>query len=47
LREDTMAVILKQDKSDESVVNSLIAQGLIKGINYNGKVFYVRSFHFK
>ena len=47
LREDTMAAILKQDKTDESAVDSLIAQGLIKGIKYEGKVFYVRSFHVK
>jgi len=32
LREDSMAVLLKQDKSDEGVVNTLMAQGLIKGI---------------
>jgi wyosine [tRNA(Phe)-imidazoG37] synthetase (radical SAM superfamily) len=45
LREDTMAELLKQDRTDESVVNSLISQGLIKGIRYGGKVFYTRCFH--
>jgi wyosine [tRNA(Phe)-imidazoG37] synthetase (radical SAM superfamily) len=47
LREDTMAALLKHDKTDDSVINSLIAQGLIKGMNHNGKTFYVRSYHFK
>jgi wyosine [tRNA(Phe)-imidazoG37] synthetase (radical SAM superfamily) len=47
LREDTMAALLEQDKVDGSVVKSLISQGLIKDVNYNGKVFYVRSFHLK
>jgi len=43
LREDSMAVLLKHDKSDEGVVNTLMAQGLIKGIHFDGKVFYIRS----
>ncbi len=47
LREDTMDELLKQDKSDDSVIKSLIAQRLIKGMKYNGKTFYVRSYHFK
>ena len=47
LREDTMSELLKQDQTDERVVNSLIAQGLIKGISHNGKLFYIRSYHFK
>jgi len=47
LREDSMASLLEQDKADGSVVKSLIYQGLIKDVNYNGKVFYVRSFHLK
>ncbi len=47
LREDSMDALLKQDKTDDSVIKSLIAQRLIKGITYNGKTFYVRSYHFK
>jgi len=45
LREDTMKELLKQDKTDENVIHSLIAQGLIKGIVHDGKTFYVRSYH--
>ncbi|MBN2272935.1 MAG: radical SAM protein [Bacteroidales bacterium] len=46
LREDTMAELLKQDKADESVVKSLIKQGLIKKSTYNGKTYYIRKYHF-
>jgi wyosine [tRNA(Phe)-imidazoG37] synthetase (radical SAM superfamily) len=46
LREDTIAKLLKQDKTDHSVVDSLIAQGLIKGIKYEGKTYYVRNYRF-
>ncbi len=46
LREDTIAELLKQDKTDKSVVDTLVAQGLIKGVNHKGKRYYVRSYHF-
>ncbi len=37
LREDTITKLLKQNKTSLSVINSLIAQELIKSINYKGK----------
>lgn len=46
LREDTMAELLKQDKMDGDVVDSLINQGLIKIIRYSGKTYYIRSYHY-
>lgn len=45
LREDTMEKILKQENADNSIVNSLIAQGLIKGVKHGGKTYYVRCYH--
>lgn len=46
LREDTMAELLRQDKTDGNVIDSLITQGLIKSINHGGKTYYIRSYHF-
>ncbi len=46
LREDTMAALLKQDKTDGNVIDSLVSQGLIKNINHGGKTYYIRSYHF-
>ncbi len=46
LREDTITKLLKQNKTSLSVINSLIAQELIKSINYKGKTYYVRNYHF-
>ncbi len=46
LREDTITNLLKQNKTSLSVINSLAAQELIKSINYKGKTYYVRNYHF-
>lgn len=46
LREDTMAELLRQDKTDGDVIDSLISQGLIKSINHGGKTYFIRSYHF-
>jgi wyosine [tRNA(Phe)-imidazoG37] synthetase (radical SAM superfamily) len=43
LREDTMDELLKQEKTDHSLIDTLVMQDLIKVINYNGKKYYVRS----
>jgi wyosine [tRNA(Phe)-imidazoG37] synthetase (radical SAM superfamily) len=45
LREDIIATLLKQNKTDYSVIDSLIIQGLIKGTEYKGKTYYVRNYH--
>ncbi len=46
LREDTMEELLRQDKTDGDVIDSLISQGLIKSINHGGKTYFIRSYHF-
>ena len=46
LREDTITKLLEQNKTSLSVINSLLAQELIKNINYKGKTYYVRNYHF-
>ena len=46
LREDTITKLLEQNKTSLSVINSLVAQELIKSINYKGKTYYVRNYHF-
>ncbi len=46
LREDTMTRLLKQNKTDQSVINFLVSQGLIKGTKYKGKTYYVRNYHY-
>ena len=46
LREDTVEELLRKNKSDNSVIDSLIAQRLIKGVKYKGKVYYVRSYNY-
>ena len=43
LREDTMEELLEKDRSDYSVIESLVKQGLIRRLDYNGKTYYVRS----
>ncbi len=45
LREDSIAELLKKDKADRSVLQSLLEKGLIKEIEYNGKTYYVRSYY--
>ncbi|MGQ1948779.1 radical SAM protein [Geofilum sp. OHC36d9] len=47
MRQDTMTELLSKDKSDFSVVQSLVTLGLIKAMNYNNKTYYVRRYHFK
>jgi wyosine [tRNA(Phe)-imidazoG37] synthetase (radical SAM superfamily) len=46
LREDSIARLIKQNKTDPSVITSLIKQGLIKGVTYEGKTYYIRNYHF-
>ncbi len=46
LREDTVVRLLKENRTDHSVVDSMVAQGLIKGVKHEGKIFYIRSYHF-
>lgn len=46
LREDTITELLDKNKAGFSVVQSLIAQELIKSINYKGKTYYLRRYHF-
>ena len=45
LREDTIVKILKQENADNSIVDSLIAQGLITEVKHGGKTYYVRCYH--
>ncbi len=45
LREDSLAELLKKDKADKLVVDSLLKQKLIKQIVYNGKIYYLRDYH--
>ena len=44
LREDTMEKLLEKDKSDRSVVDSLVKRGLIKSLFFDGKKYYVRRY---
>jgi len=44
LREDSLAELLKKDKSDYQIVESLIKQKLIKSAIYKGKKFFVREY---
>ncbi|MBN2350413.1 MAG: radical SAM protein [Bacteroidales bacterium] len=46
LREDTIAKLLEQNKTSLSVIQSLVAQELIKSVNYKGKTYFVRNYHF-
>ncbi len=46
LREDTVVRLLKENGTDLTVVDSLVAQELIKGVKYEGKIFYIRNYHF-
>jgi len=45
LRDDTVVRLLKENRTDFSVVNSLVAQGLIKGVKHEGKIYYIRNYH--
>jgi wyosine [tRNA(Phe)-imidazoG37] synthetase (radical SAM superfamily) len=44
LRNDTMDELLKQNKADNRIVDSLIEQGLLKGVEYHGQTYYLRSY---
>ena len=44
LREDAMGELLENDKSDSSIVESLVAKGRIKRLDYNGRIYYVRRY---
>lgn len=45
LREDSLSRLLKNDRADKSVVDSLISQQLIRKISYQGKFYYMRNYH--
>ena len=45
IREDTLAQLLNHDNAGINVVHSLIRQGLIKEVPFNGKNFYIRKLH--
>lgn len=45
IREDTLAQLLNHDNAGMNVVQSLIRQGLIKEVPFNGKNFYIRKLH--
>ena len=44
LREDTMEELLWNDKSDTSVISSLLHMRLIDKVKYKGKIFYYRQY---
>ncbi|MBN2610670.1 MAG: radical SAM protein [Bacteroidales bacterium] len=44
IREDTMSVLLRKENTSDSVVHSLISQGLIKSVKHNGLAYFVRSY---
>ncbi len=46
LRQDTIEELLKKDNTDLSVLDSLVFQGLIRKIRYEGTNYYLRSYHF-
>ncbi|MBN2486967.1 MAG: radical SAM protein [Bacteroidales bacterium] len=46
LREDTIANLLKQNNTGISVIESLLAQELIKSVIYKEKKYYIRNYHF-
>jgi wyosine [tRNA(Phe)-imidazoG37] synthetase (radical SAM superfamily) len=45
LREDTVSRLLKQDNADHSVIDYLVGQGLIRVVEHEGKMYYVRCYH--
>lgn len=45
LREDSVLQLLEKDKADFNIVESLIEQGLLNVVSYNGKKYYVRKYH--
>jgi DNA helicase IV len=46
LREDTMMELLRKNNADNSVIETLIEKRLIKGVNYDGKIYYMRSYNY-
>ncbi|GET29495.1 hypothetical protein [Prolixibacter sp. SD074] len=44
LREDAMEELLRNDKSNTSVISSLLHMRLINKVKYNGKIFYYRQY---
>ena len=45
LREDSILQLLRKDKADFNIVESLIEQGLLEAVSYEGKKFYLRKYH--
>jgi wyosine [tRNA(Phe)-imidazoG37] synthetase (radical SAM superfamily) len=45
IREDTMEELLKKDKAEPEIVESLLRKNLIQKITYKDKIFYLRKFH--
>jgi len=46
LREDSMKELLIKNNADSLVVDSLIEQGVLKSLKYNGKKYYLRQYHY-
>jgi len=45
LREDSIHQLLSKNNADFNIVDSLIEQGLLEVISYNGKRYYLRRYH--
>lgn len=46
LREDSIMELIKKEKAEISILYSLMSQGLIKGVEHDGKKYYMRSYHY-
>jgi len=46
LREDAIKELIGKDNADFSVIDTLIDQGVIKSLDYNGMKYYIRRYHF-
>jgi wyosine [tRNA(Phe)-imidazoG37] synthetase (radical SAM superfamily) len=46
LRDDAMDELLRKDNADARILTSLINQGVIKKINHQEHIYYVRSYHY-
>ncbi len=45
LREDTMMELLRKDKADYQILDTLIEKKLLRKIRYKSQEFYIRQFH--
>jgi wyosine [tRNA(Phe)-imidazoG37] synthetase (radical SAM superfamily) len=44
LRKDAMDDLLNKENADQEVLISLLSQGLIKSVRYNGRIYYLRNY---